>query len=104
MPFVKCYYDDITVFSQNEEEHLIHLQNTLEILAKNGIKLNKKKSQLNTRSLDTLGYHLENGRISPIPHKKQIILNWIKDPPQSHRILILIKNNRLSWQFHSQSS
>ena len=43
MPYVKCYYDDITVFSQNEEEHLIHLQNTLEILAKNGIKLNKKE-------------------------------------------------------------
>lgn len=41
--FIVVYLDDITVFSQSDEEHLIHLKQTFQKCRKFGLSLNPKK-------------------------------------------------------------
>ena len=42
--FVVIYLDDITVFSQSDDEHLKHLRQTFQKCRKFGLSLNPKKS------------------------------------------------------------
>ena len=42
--FVVIYLDDITVFSQSDDEHLKHLRQTFQNSRKFGLSLNPKKS------------------------------------------------------------
>jgi len=41
--FVVIYLDDITIFSQSDEEHIKHLEQVLKKCRKFGISLNPKK-------------------------------------------------------------
>jgi hypothetical protein len=41
--FVVIYLDDLTVFSQSDEEHLLHLKQTFEKCHKFGLSLNPKE-------------------------------------------------------------
>ena len=41
--FIRCYVDDIIVFSKNEKEHLKHLKILFEVLMKMGLKLKSEK-------------------------------------------------------------
>ena len=40
---VRCYADDVMIFSGNKEEHLKHLENVFAILKENGLRLRFKK-------------------------------------------------------------
>ena len=50
-----CFFDDILVFSENEEVHEKHLKNTMEKLNSAGIKLNKEKCQFRQQEIDFFG-------------------------------------------------
>ena len=42
--FIVIYLDDITIFSQSDAKHLIHLKQTFQKCRKYGLSLNLKKS------------------------------------------------------------
>ena len=54
--FVVIYLDDITVFSQSNEEHLKHLKQTFLKCRKYGLSLNPKKSHFVVQEGKLLGH------------------------------------------------
>ena len=44
IPFVVVYFDDILIFSQNVDDHMIHVNMVLERLAEYNFKINENKS------------------------------------------------------------
>ena len=54
--FVVIYLDDITVFSQSDDEHLKHLKQTFLKCRKYGLSLNPKKSHFTVQEGKLLGH------------------------------------------------
>ena len=52
---VRCYVEDVVIFSGNEEEHLKHLDNVFAILKENGLRLRIKNCSFMQSSVELLG-------------------------------------------------
>ena len=74
-----CFFDDILVFSENEDDHEKHLKNTMEKLNSAGIKLNKEKCQFRQQEIDFLGFVIEKDGVKADPRKTEAILE-MPDP------------------------
>ena len=64
--FAENYIDDILVFSESYEKHLIHLQVILKALLEVGFKLNLKKCKFAQTKIPYLGHLISNNCISPL--------------------------------------
>ena len=69
LPFCFVYLDDILVFSDTPEQHLEHLRQIFDILAENGLVVNRAKCVLGVSELDFLGFHVNQDGITPLPDK-----------------------------------
>lgn len=69
------YLDDIIVFSNNHEEHLLHLSLVLERLQQHGLKLKIGKCAFGKTSLDYLGHTISPGITTPQTRHLGQILN-----------------------------
>ena len=56
LPFVKCYIDDILVFSENVKEHQKHLTMVLNHLMEHGLKLHPSKCTFFYPQVEYLGH------------------------------------------------
>ncbi len=56
---VRCYVDDVVIFSKNTEEHARHLKNVFRILKDNGLSLRFKKCSFMQPSAELLGHIAE---------------------------------------------
>ena len=74
--FVQVYLDDIIIYSETWEEHLIHLNKVLERLEKAGLKLSKEKCKFGETELEFLGHIISRDGIKPDPNKIEKIKNW----------------------------
>ena len=74
--FVQVYLDDIIIYSETWEEHLIHLNKVLERLEKAGLKLSKEKCKFGETELEFLGHIISRDGIKPDPKKIEKIKNW----------------------------
>lgn len=72
--FVVIYFDDITVFSQSQEDHLKHLERVLEKCRRFGISLNPKKSNFFVDEGNLLGHIVSKDGIKIDPNKVSAIL------------------------------
>lgn len=54
--FVVVYFDDILLYSQDEQQHLLHLKEVLSVLRENKLYINLKKCNFLTSSLLFLGF------------------------------------------------
>ena len=79
LPFCFVYLDDILIFSKNRKQHLEHLKQVFEILAANGLVVNRAKCILGVTDLDFLGYHVSAEGIRPLPEKVEAIRK-VKSP------------------------
>ncbi|GFU91027.1 retrovirus-related Pol polyprotein from transposon 17.6 [Trichonephila clavipes] len=64
-----CYLDDIIVFSETFEDHLIRLRLVLKCLQEAGLKLNSKKCLFATQEVKILGHLVSSNGVRPDPDK-----------------------------------
>ena len=65
LPFVRCYIDDIVIWSNNLEEHLDHIRQVFERLRGAGLKVHPGKCVFGADSIDFLGHRISAGRLEP---------------------------------------
>jgi len=67
----KPYMDDLVVFSDTWEDHLIHIRQTLDILKSAGLTANPKKCVWGGRSIEFLGHCVGGGKMSLPRHRAE---------------------------------
>ncbi|GFW82954.1 retrovirus-related Pol polyprotein from transposon 297 [Trichonephila clavipes] len=70
-----CYLDDIIVFSETFEDHLIRLRLVLKCLQEAGLKLNSKKCLLLPK-VKILGHLVSSNGVRPDPDKIKAVRNF----------------------------
>jgi hypothetical protein len=76
--FVWVYLDDILIFSDTHAEHLQHLHQVFNELAKAQFFLKMEKCQFMTSELRLLGHIIKDHRIYPEPERLRKIEEWRK--------------------------
>lgn len=70
------YVDDVIIYSNSFEDHMVHLDNILTKLTVGGVKLDLNKSTFAKPSVKFLGFIVDGNGISPNPAKVQSITNF----------------------------
>ncbi|GFU47789.1 retrovirus-related Pol polyprotein from transposon 17.6 [Trichonephila clavipes] len=71
-----CYLDDIIVFSETFEDHLIRLRLVLKCLQEAGLKLNSKKCLFAAQEVKILGHLVSSNGVRPDPNKIKAVRNF----------------------------
>ena len=99
--FVVIYLDDITVFSQSDEEHLKHLKQTFLKCRKFGLSLNPKKSHFVLQKGKLLGHLVSADGIRIDPERVKAILK-ISLPRSKKRCSVIHWKNKLYEMVYSK--
>src|SRR6266496_6524331 len=83
--FVVVYLDNLNIYSQNFNEHLVYLQEVFERLQNAGLKLKRKKCYFFKRELAFLGHIISEKNIHPDSDKISAVDN--QPPPTNLRKL-----------------
>ena len=75
LDFAIAYLDDIVIFSNNELEHLQHLETVFKRLQDAGLKLKESKCDFFRSQIHYLGHMLSAEGIQPLPEKLDSITN-----------------------------
>jgi len=65
IPYCTFYFDDIVIFSKNEEDHMRHLKNVMSLLHKVGLKIQSTKNHFFQPKIELLGKVITGTTISP---------------------------------------
>ena len=71
------YLDDIIIFSNSEEEHLLHLEEVFHWLREAGLKMKQSKCDFFKSQIHYLGHLISEDGISPLPDKLDSIKNML---------------------------
>jgi hypothetical protein len=71
-----CVFDDILIYSENKEEHLVHSRQVLDVLKENKLYINLKKCTFFTNKLQFLGYIVSEDGIHVDQDKVHAIKEW----------------------------
>lgn len=74
--FVLVFFDDILIYSATWEDHLVHLDKVLSVLATNQLYVNQKKCLFVQARLEYLGHIVSKEGVSADPSKIQAMLDW----------------------------
>lgn len=83
--FVVVYLDDITVYSNSQQEHLEHLRLVFEALAKHKLYANPAKCVFNQSEVKFCGHIIGNGKVRVMEDKIKSIREW-PQPSTVHHI------------------
>ena len=70
------YLDDVIIFSESYEQHLIDIRKVFSLLQRANLKLKLKKCQFMKKSVDYLGHVISTEGIAPDPNKIDKIANY----------------------------
>ena len=73
LKFAMTYLDDIIIFSENESQHLEHLETVFSHLRKAGLKMKWSKCDFFKSEIHYLGHLISPEGISPLPNKLDCI-------------------------------
>lgn len=65
LPFVRCYIDDILIFSSSMQEHYQHVKVVLQKLLECGLRAHPKKCKFGYRKISYLRHVIKPGQIEP---------------------------------------
>ena len=68
--------DDIGIFSQTWNDHMMHLEEVLQRIKKAGLTVKATKCHVGKNELKYLGYIAGNGKIKLLESKVESIVNW----------------------------
>ncbi len=71
-----AYLDDVVIFSQSWEEHMVHLQHVLQNIEAAGLTINPHKCAVAQREVEYLGYVIGFGQIKPQLGKVEAIQSF----------------------------
>ena len=74
--FVIVYLDDILTFSRTWEDHVKHVRQVLDVLAREKVYLEMSKCEFGRTYLVYLGYIVGGGELRKDPSKVEVIQNW----------------------------
>ncbi|GFS90620.1 retrovirus-related Pol polyprotein from transposon 17.6 [Trichonephila clavipes] len=80
-----CYLDDIVLFSETFEDHLIRLRLVLKCLQEADLKLNSKKCLFAAQEVKILGHLVSSNGVRPDPDKVKAVRNF-PSPKNIHDI------------------
>ena len=82
LKFTMTYLDDIIIYSQDETQHLKHLEIVFSHLQEAGLKMKRSKCDFIKREIHYLGHLISPDGISPLPNK----LDSIKHMPAPNSV------------------
>ena len=74
--FVLVFFDNILIYSKNEEEHAQHARCTLELLRKNNLYAKRSKYTLFIDRIEYLGFIISKEGVSTDPSKVEAVVKW----------------------------
>jgi hypothetical protein len=75
-PFVLVFFDDILVYSNNLSNHLLHVQQVLEVLQSNQLYVKRSKCQFVVPEIAYLGHLISYDGVRDDPSKLAAMDNW----------------------------
>ena len=72
------YLDDVIIFSNSEEEHLVNTRKVLEAFRRNGLYCSPKKTDLFTTRTSFLGHVISKDGLGVDPEKVKKIEDWVR--------------------------
>jgi len=72
------YMDDLVIFSNTWEEHLVHIQHTLQLLEDAGLSANPSKCVWGGRQIEFLGHKVGGGKMSIPAHRVEAFAKYSK--------------------------
>jgi hypothetical protein len=84
-----AYLDDLTIFSENKNLHVQHVEKILQKLQAAGYKCRMSKCKFGKREVELLGFIVGNGKIRPSPKKIQVVKDW-KVPETVHDLMVFL--------------
>jgi RNase H-like domain found in reverse transcriptase/Reverse transcriptase (RNA-dependent DNA polymerase)/Integrase zinc binding domain/Integrase core domain/Zinc knuckle/Aspartyl protease len=87
--FTLCYIDDIVIFSDSFENHLLHLQKTFTLLQEAGLIIKPSKCQFLRARINFLGHVVSSGTVEPDPAKTAAIREW-PIPQDQHSLQVAL--------------
>ena len=73
LKFAMTYLDDIIIFSENESQHLEHLETVFSHLREAGLKMKRSKCDFFKSEIHYLGHLISPEGISPLPNRLDCI-------------------------------
>ena len=73
--FAMGYLDDIIIFSNNEKEHLQHIEEIFRRLERFGLKMKREKCDFFKKHIQYLGHLIVENGFTPLPEKLESIRN-----------------------------
>ena len=74
--FIVVYFDDILVYSNNNEEDIQHLRKLFQVLTETEMYINPKKCTFLPKEIVFLGFLIKEGKIDMEPKKVEAIHTW----------------------------
>ena len=73
--FAAAYLDDVVIYSETWEDHLLHLEEVINRLKFHGLTAKPKKGALATKEVPFLGYVVGGGRVRPTDERSRLHRN-----------------------------
>jgi hypothetical protein len=83
LEFVKCYIDDIIVFSTSSQKHRTHLADVFARLRLHGLKLHLGKCKFYCDHVEYLGHMIYPGRLGAVASKVEVVMSIPKPRDES---------------------